>query len=52
MGYIFIRELKKPEKSNPSATRNMSLIPDKAGYDKVYMPYGKDGRGYYYILTK
>ena len=49
MGYIFIRELKKSEKSNPSATRNMSQIPDKAGYTKGYMPYGKDGRGYYYI---
>lgn len=46
---IFIRSLKTKELHNPSATRHMSKFPDKSGYHKVYMPYGIEGRGYYYI---
>lgn len=44
---IFIRELTKREKANP--TRHISEIPKKEGYEVVFKPYGKDGRGYYYI---
>jgi len=29
--------------------RNM---PDKEGYNKVYMPYGEFGRGFYYIKQR
>ena len=46
---IFIRSLKTQERHNPPATRHMSKIPDKSGYRKVYMPYGEEGPGYYYI---
>ena len=48
--YKFIRKLKKSEEGNPA--HYLSRIPDKAGWRKVYKPYGKDGsrsgRGYYY----
>jgi len=46
---IFIRSLKTKERHNPAATRHMSKIPDKSGYRRVYMPYGLEGPGYYYI---
>ncbi len=46
---IFIRGLKTKELHSPAATRHMSSLPGKSGYRKVYMPYGEDGRGYYYI---
>lgn len=48
---IFIRSLKTKELYNPSATKHMSKFPDKEGYHIVYMPYGVEGRGYYYIQT-
>jgi hypothetical protein len=44
---IFIRAIKKSEKGNP--TRSLSEIPDKEGYDKVYKPYGAEGKGFYYV---
>ena len=44
---IFIREIKKSEKGNP--TRSLQDIPDKEGYDKVYKPYGTEGKGFYYV---
>ena len=46
-GDIFIRTLNKSERGNP--TRSLSTIPDKEGYDKVYKPYGTDGKGFYYV---
>ena len=49
---IFIRSLKSSERSNPTAIRNMSKIPDREGYEKVYKPYGEQGRGYYYLAEK
>ena len=49
IGEIFIRKLNKSETTNPSASKNMNKIPEKAGYDIVYKPYGEQGRGYYYI---
>ena len=48
---IFIRDLKTKELHSPSATRHMSKFPGKSGYRIVYMPYGLEGRGYYYIKT-
>jgi hypothetical protein len=44
---IFIRLLGKSEHGNP--TRSLSSIPDLEGYEKVYKPYGEDGRGFYYV---
>ncbi len=49
MAKIFIRSLRTKELHNPSATKHMSKIPKKDGYLTVYMPYGSEGRGYYYI---
>uniref|UniRef100_A0A6M3M2H6 Uncharacterized protein n=1 Tax=viral metagenome TaxID=1070528 RepID=A0A6M3M2H6_9ZZZZ len=44
---IFIREIKKSEYGNPS--RSLPSIPDKEGYEKVYKPYGSQGKGFYYV---
>ena len=46
---IFIRETRGKELTNPSSIENFAKIPDKEGYNKVYMPFGKQGRGYYYV---
>lgn len=46
---IFIREPKKSELTNPSKTSNFATIPDKEGWEKVYKPYGEQGKGYYYV---
>ena len=45
---IFIRADKKSEYGRDHG-RFISPLPDKAGYEKVYKPYGSKGRGYYYI---
>jgi len=44
----FIREPKGVELKNPSAINNISKIPDREGWEKVYKPYGEQGKGYYY----
>ena len=30
----------------------LRTMPDKEGYNKVYMPYGEFGRGFYYVKQK
>ena len=42
----FIRLSTKRERGNP--TRSLASLPVREGWTKVYMPYGKQGRGYYY----
>jgi hypothetical protein len=46
---IFIRELKKKEKGNPTRFINSVEMPDKDGYEVVYKPYGSQGSGFYYV---
>lgn len=46
---IFIRLASKKEKRGGiEMHRGFCSIPELQGYDKVYKPYGKNGRGYYY----
>jgi hypothetical protein len=46
---IFARKATALEKKSPTAkSRGYNTIPDKAGYEKVYKPYGEQGAGYYY----
>jgi hypothetical protein len=47
MEEIFIRELKKSERGNP--TRSINKIEKREGYEIVYKPYGANGKGFYYI---
>ena len=50
---IFIRLSTKMEGTSTTAKRKAFLsIPDKSGYEKVYKPFGKQGRGFYYIKIK
>jgi hypothetical protein len=45
----FVRASTKKEDHIDSAKRaGFNSIPDKAGYEKVYKPYGEQGAGYYY----
>lgn len=49
---IFIRPLTKAEKSMGSAhMQGMRKIPDKSGWEKVYMPYGPKGPAFYYTRS-
>ena len=45
---IFIRPVTKSEKTGSHYAAFLK-IPDKTGYRKVYMPYGEEGAGFYYI---
>ena len=46
---IFARKTTALENKSPTAkSRGYNSIPDKNGYNKVYMPYGEKGAGYYY----
>ena len=40
---------KKENFSNTTQQRFLRNMPNKEGYNKVYMPYGKYGRGFYYV---
>lgn len=45
----FIRLASKKEASSPAEKRRaFQAIPDKDGYEKIYKPYGEQGRGFYY----
>ena len=47
---IFIRPPTKQERmGGTQRKRGYNDIPDKEGYEKVYKPYGVEGRGYYYV---
>lgn len=47
---LFIRLAKGKENTSPVEKQKAFLsIPDKEGWEKVYKPYGKNGRGFYYI---
>ena len=46
---ILIRLLKKSDPASP--TRVLSTFPDKKGYEKVFKPYGEEGRGFYYVKS-
>jgi hypothetical protein len=36
-------------KDSPTIKRKIfQEMPDKNGYESVFMPYGKDGKGFYY----
>jgi len=45
---ILIRSEKKSEYGKDKG-RFIRALPDKAGYRKVYKPYGSKGRGFYYV---
>jgi len=46
---IFIRKSSNIEGKSKSAMKKaMNSFPEKEGYEIVYMPYGEEGRGFYY----
>ena len=45
---VFIRPVKKSEKYK-TKHHALAAIPSKAGYRKVYKPYGSKGAGFYYV---
>lgn len=48
-GSIFHRLVTEKEKASYATRRKaMADMPDKPGYEKVYKPYGEQGRGLYY----
>lgn len=48
---IFVRTTTDRERHSPTAKRQgFNSFPDLDEYDKVYMPYGSNGPGYYYKL--
>ncbi len=47
---IFYRLATKKEQLSPTAKNaGYNSMPDKPGYSKVFMPYGKEGSGFYYF---
>lgn len=47
---IFYKLINKLQgRSNYFIQKFLRGMPEKEGYNKVYMPYGKNGRGFYYI---
>ena len=44
---IFIRLATRKESCHHF--RSMQAIPSRIGYDTCYKPYGKQGRGFYYV---
>ena len=44
---IFIRPVKKAEIGKDKG-RFIRALPEKAGYRRVYKPYGSKGAGFYY----
>lgn len=49
---IFYKKARKHLCSNYVIQTILRNMPEKEGYNKVYMPYGKNGRGFYYVKQK
>lgn len=45
---IFYRAPKNDKERLGSHSQGLINMPDKDGYTKVYMPYGPQGKGFYY----
>jgi len=50
MDNIIFYRLATPKEQRQQAHKNKAfwLMPTKPGYNKVYMPYGFKGKGFYY----